>query len=675
MLSQKDAPDFFIEIGPSGALAGPTGQVKKQLPGGGADVQYCAALVRGKGAEEAIFDVAGHNLDFPQINNISKNTKVLTDLPNYSWNHNTDYLYESKASLDWRNRQFPHHDLLGSKVLGTAWQSPAWKKSLKLEDLAWLRDHRMGPEVVFPGAAYMCMAMEAMLQTDAILRQQSGEDLKHQQQVRLRNVSFDKALVLEEAKETRIMLTLFPIASQNKSWYHWVVRSLVENTWVDHCKGQVRMEKDVDVVANSSDLGPLQHPTPGILWYKSMTDVGYNFGKTFQKLQQTETTSGSRKCRSYVDLLGPDSEYAQSSYPMHPVAIDSCMQSCAPGLWNGIKSSVNAVLIPAIIDDVVVRTSVLSSGRGVSVSKSVFAGPGRKELTKNYSSSARFYDSENGKLVFKLTGLRYHSLDFQDTPYSAHRYSTLVWSPDVTLSPSMFANGEKRGWDKVQEIADLVAHKKSNAKVVEASLISRDSSSVLLEGMSSESKARNAFGAYTFLTNDASAVVAAQGKYGAASRAEFQLYDVSKPTAAEPERALQQVDLFILRLPSHVEEVVGTVLENARKMLSSHGHLLVLEQSEVWDATSLDEVKGGETNGGHQHVVCRFENKWLTAFLMNPGFVQTDMGNDGAKFFGMEKAFHTIEYSVNGITKKLDESTPESTSGNFYDIDGTELLF
>ncbi|KAK9419291.1 hypothetical protein SUNI508_01268 [Seiridium unicorne] len=53
----------------------------------------------------------------------------------------------------------------------------------------------------------------------------------------------------------------------------------------------------------------------------------------------------------------------------------------------------------------------------------------------------------------------------------------------------------------------------------------------------------------------------------------------------------------------------------------------------------------------------------------------TDMGNDGAKFFGMEKAFHTIEYSVNGITEKLDESTPESTSGNFYDIDGKKLLF
>ncbi|KAK6082373.1 toxin biosynthesis [Seiridium cupressi] len=85
----------------------------------------------------------------------------------------------------------------------------------------------------------------------------------------------------------------------------------------------------------------------------------------------------------------------------------------------------------------------------------------------------------------------------------------------------------------------------------------------------------------------------------------------------------------------------------------------------------------GASKAALNYIVRRlsFENKWLTAFLMNPGFVQTDMGNDGAKFFGMEKAFHTIEYSVNGITKKLDESTPESTSGNFYDIDGKELLF
>ncbi|KAK7947777.1 NAD(P)-binding protein [Apiospora aurea] len=55
--------------------------------------------------------------------------------------------------------------------------------------------------------------------------------------------------------------------------------------------------------------------------------------------------------------------------------------------------------------------------------------------------------------------------------------------------------------------------------------------------------------------------------------------------------------------------------------------------------------------------------------------VQTDMGNAGARFFGMEKAIQTTEESVNGIIKKLDAATTETTSGNFYDWDGSDMNF
>lgn len=69
--------------------------------------------------------------------------KVIIDLPNYTWNHSTQYWYENEASKDWRNRLFPHHDLLGSKVLGTSWHSPSWRKTLRVEDLPWLKDHKV----------------------------------------------------------------------------------------------------------------------------------------------------------------------------------------------------------------------------------------------------------------------------------------------------------------------------------------------------------------------------------------------------------------------------------------------------------------------------------------------------------------------------------------------------
>ncbi|KAI4952622.1 Type I Iterative PKS [Alternaria rosae] len=604
MLFGGESVNFLIEVGPSGALAGPTTQVKKALPGGGSKVQYCSALTRGKDAENAIFDVAGrlfvagYDVDFTKVNCIPARCKVVTDLPNYSWNHSTDYWYENEASQEWRDRKFPHHDLLGSKVLGTAWQAPAWKKSLRLGDLPWLRDHRLGPDIVFPGAGYMCMAIEAMMQTDAVLRSQTGAVLKHKQQVRLRNVSFDKALVLEEGKDTKIMLTLAPFASLKDSWYFWVVRSLVADSWVDHCKGQVRMEKDTDMPAAGSYINPLQHATPAALWYKSMSDVGYNFGKAFQKLQSVEATSGSRQCRSQVDFSFPESDFTQSAYPIHPAVFDGCMQSCAPGLWRGIKSSVNAVLVPAIIDDVVVRTDTGLLGTAISVSKTVFSGPGRKDLAKNHSSSAKVYDPTTGGLVFKLTGLHYHMLDFQDNPYAAHSYSRLVWGPDLTLSPQACGSIKAAGWQQVQEIADLIAHKKANAKVIEASLIPGDSASVWLEGLSSASKTRNAFKSYTLLTNDAPAIINAQSKYEHVPRTSFQLLDLGKPLEKEPDESLRDTDLVILRLPPGAHETTEVIMGNVHKILESNGHVLVLEQRFPWIPDVDESLAGGPATNG-----------------------------------------------------------------------------
>ncbi|KAM3066042.1 hypothetical protein ACMFMG_010619 [Clarireedia jacksonii] len=64
------------------------------------------------------------------------------------------------------------------------------------------------------------------------------------------------------------------------------------------------------------------------------------------------------------------------------------------------------------------------------------------------------------------------------------------------------------------------------------------------------------------------------------------------------------------------------------------------------------------------------ENESLVAFVVDPGFVQTDMGNAGARRFGMEKAVTTIEDSVDFISKTVNEATREKTSGRFCSMEG-----
>lgn len=151
MVFETEGADLLVEIGPSDALAGPLAQIKKTLSGPAASFEYIPASKRGPDAAKALFDVAGKSfllgcsVHMSEVNKDDTNmsASVLVDLPNYAWNHSTKYWHESDSSKDWRFRQFPHHDLLGSKILGTTWNSPSWKKNIRVQDLGWLKDHRV----------------------------------------------------------------------------------------------------------------------------------------------------------------------------------------------------------------------------------------------------------------------------------------------------------------------------------------------------------------------------------------------------------------------------------------------------------------------------------------------------------------------------------------------------
>jgi len=60
-----------------------------------------------------------------------------------------------------------------------------------------------------------------------------------------------------------------------------------------------------------------------------------------------------------------------------------------------------------------------------------------------------------------------------------------------------------------------------------------------------------------------------------------------------------------------------------------------------------------------------FEHPAITAVVVDPGFVQTDMGNSGAQAVGLEKAFDEVEPTIVATVKLIDEATKEKDSGRF----------
>jgi acyl transferase domain-containing protein len=125
-----DGINILVEIGPSGALSGPIAQIKKTMGAEGESVKYCKTLDRRGNSVNTLLGIAGQifisggQVNISHVNKEEGHKKLpsaVVDLPNYSWNHSIKYWHESESSKDWRFRQFPTHDLLGTKILGTSW--------------------------------------------------------------------------------------------------------------------------------------------------------------------------------------------------------------------------------------------------------------------------------------------------------------------------------------------------------------------------------------------------------------------------------------------------------------------------------------------------------------------------------------------------------------------------
>ncbi|KAI8950685.1 hypothetical protein F4801DRAFT_548026 [Xylaria longipes] len=66
------------------------------------------------------------------------------------------------------------------------------------------------------------------------------------------------------------------------------------------------------------------------------------------------------------------------------------------------------------------------------------------------------------------------------------------------------------------------------------------------------------------------------------------------------------------------------------------------------------------------------ESPGITAFVIDPGFMQTDTGNTGARHFGYEQAFVPVDVAADFAFGQISNATREKTSGKFVTIDETQ---
>ncbi|KAK7993281.1 hypothetical protein PG989_006662 [Apiospora arundinis] len=363
---------IFVELGPHPALSGPTRQTITSLKIADFDYAYTSPLSRDKDARKTVLEMAGklfqHGcavditaanqsilpMEEPHADNFIAKTQpvVVKDLPTYAWDHSKTYWHESRLSRDYRLRPYPHHDLLGLRVIPGNDIDPTWRNLLSIDRMPWLRDHVVDDFVIFPGSGYMCMAIEAMWQ----LAQGNGTSTRVES-FKLRDIEFIKALVVPEPPETvEIQLALHAPAKARDTlgaWRQFVVAALSpEGHWAEQCRGSIMIEYRNSYGDEEEDmetaLETAAHAAGRVEWYRdvatrcsaslspdalydAMRQNGNHYGDTFASI--TDIRLGDHVAHAIISTPDvPSVMPARSMQPhhIHPTTLDTIAHASLP---------------------------------------------------------------------------------------------------------------------------------------------------------------------------------------------------------------------------------------------------------------------------------------------------------------------------------------------------------
>jgi acyl transferase domain-containing protein len=167
LLASQPTVNYFVEIGPHGALAGPIRQITASLGFDQARLTYLPSLIRGQDGVDNMLHLAGilftlgYPVDLVRVNAIEtinrdaneeiiyKSGKLLVDLPCYQWNYEGLLWKEKRWSRELYFRKHCHHDILGSREPGGSQNSHLWRNHLQLNFVPWLRDHKVTVPISF----------------------------------------------------------------------------------------------------------------------------------------------------------------------------------------------------------------------------------------------------------------------------------------------------------------------------------------------------------------------------------------------------------------------------------------------------------------------------------------------------------------------------------------------
>lgn len=366
-----DTVDLLIEVGPHGALGGPVEQILGHH--GVKHIAYKSMLTRGRNSLETSLELAselflkGVPIDISQVNS-DMNTRRLTDLPPYQWNHSKVFRHETRIQRELVMRQFPSKSIIGAQVPMMDESQYVWRNFLRLSDEPWIRGHKVGSTVLFPAAGLIGMALEGA--------QQLVEPSKTARSLRLREISFSAAMALSDDVPTEVIMHMRPhllatSGSTPASWWEFTISSCagIDNLR-DNCRGLIAIDyiettseqmASEDAILEASRIADYHrvhevssHTYSKEDFYSQFEKIAWNYGEAFRGVENVHLGDGQATYDVKLVDIGETASKGQLSRPflIHAGALDSILQGCLGSTFRNGRFEMDKPVLPTFIGQI-----------------------------------------------------------------------------------------------------------------------------------------------------------------------------------------------------------------------------------------------------------------------------------------------------------------------------------
>ncbi|KAI1812804.1 polyketide synthase [Poronia punctata] len=461
---------LFVEIGPHSALAGPVRQCLAASGLPSLEYDYLSVLQRGVDAITSTLALLGRlfergfDITHNRILHLTPDfdsAALMTDLPSYPWDHTVKHWHESRLSSEYRLRREPYHDLLGVRMVESTAIEPRWRHMVGLNTLPWLADHVIDGLAVFPGAGYVCMVAEAVLQ---LAREQSLKP----DCLAFSDISFLRGLVVPEAPQRlEMQLTLRRQPSGESLDYEFSVTAFSDNSWNEHCTGLVRGVLD-STSGHGDNVTPSDPHQNNILvnateldtesLYREMASDGNTYGPTFQGLRDIKMQQDGHAAKAVIrvpDVAAVMPAQHQVPHVLHPATFDVMFHIGIPMIK---KQHGAGSVMPVHISELLISTRlpVLSHpGSELDVSA---------RITSNHyrATHINMMAMSGGHPLLLASGIESRSFAMRDQKPKGICYE-LEWKLDLDL----VRVNDLRPTPTLADLIGCICFKKANLSVVE----------------------------------------------------------------------------------------------------------------------------------------------------------------------------------------------------------------